>query len=140
MKTVTQLTFFLLLLTLICKGQTTDFQTYLNNKSFFSELDQDFINYEIHKNLIKSITEIRLTIDENENEIDSLTLYKYHFDQIGQLIEMQYRFSDNNKKFISHKYIYSGNNGKIDTLKSDPYPAIYVLDRIYRQISSEYKE
>lgn len=138
MKTVTTLTLLLLLMYLQCVGQSTDFENYLNNNAFLNQLDQDFINYEVHKNLIKTITEIRITLDEKGNENDSSTLYKYHFDQIGQLIEKQYRFSDNNKKFISHKFIYIGNNEKIDTIKLDPYPPVYVLDGEYRKVSSKY--
>jgi len=75
------------------------------------------------------MSEWKVIFDSKRNSKDSILLYHYEFDQLGQLIEKRYRFSEKNQTFISHKYNYTEANSIIDTIISNPYSEpITVLD------------
>ena len=110
-------------------GQVIDVDSYYKNHSFFQKLDNMFLNYYAKENAIKTVQEIRYTVDSNGKKVDSSLLYYYSFDELGQLTEKRWNFTKHDSLYASLMYKYSDNNQKIDTVYYSPYSIDGVYDK-----------
>lgn len=103
-------------------SQNVDYNNFLLNEGFLTDIFKTINVDEIHTNLINKIIEKKVTLDSNSKVLDTLILNVYIFNDLGEIIEHQYDFSENNKYFLSEKFIYNSDKTKVDTIKKYYYP------------------
>lgn len=114
----------------VSHGQALHYRDYFKNQySFLRTLNNEVLNEDIHSNLIKSVTERRYKLDGDGAIVDSITLFRYSFDQLGHILEKQYAFK--HQDCITEKYTYTADYTEVvDTTISNP-TNILLLDGTY---------